>query len=274
MCSLSQKIAVQLRIRPLELIYGLKGALADGILTPYRYEPVFVPLDEDENAAYRDLSKSIAQRIASGHDTDDEVLGALLRQRARVVALARAKLPELRSIVEPIRHDLHHALVYCGEGSPDDGSGPMVQQVADLLGGDLGMTVATYTAETDLNQRDGIRRQLDGGNLQAVVAMRCLDEGVDIPSVQTAIIMASSSNPRQFIQRRGRVLRRHPGKDRARIIDLVVVPAPDAVVDATSRSLLRSELRRMAEFAALAINHGEVEGLLVPIRQTYEVWNA
>lgn len=260
--------------KPLEPVYGLKEALADKVLTPYRYEPVIVHLDDDENAAYRELSQRIAQRMASGTDTDDEVLGALLRKRARVVALARAKLPALRAIVAPLGQRLHHALIYCGEGAPDDGSGPMVEQVAALLRDDLGLTVATYTADTDQDQREGIRRTLDGGSLNAVVAMRCLDEGVDIPSVQTAIIMASSGNPRQFIQRRGRVLRRHPGKERALIYDLVVCPDPDAVVDAATRSLLRAELRRLDEFASLAVNHGEIEGRLAPIRRTYEVWNA
>jgi superfamily II DNA or RNA helicase len=94
----------------------------------------------------------------------------------------------------------------------------------------------------------------------AAIAMRCLDEGVDIPSVQTAIIMASTSNPRQFIRRRDRVLRRAPGKDRAHIIDFVVCPPADAEIDADARSLLRGEMRRINEFAMLADNTGVVQG--------------
>lgn len=91
---------------------------------------------------------------------------------------------------------------------------------------DLGYKVSTYTAQTTLQEREILRHQFESGELQGLVAIRCLDEGVDIPAIKTAVILSSSGNPRQFIQRRGRVLRPHPAKERATIFDMIVLP-PD-----------------------------------------------
>lgn len=87
------------------------------------------------------------------------------------------------------------------------------------------------------------------------MSIRCLDEGVDIPNVSHALILASSQNPRQFIQRRGRVLRRAPGKRLATVHDVIVVPV-SAENEPEQTSLLRSELLRAIEFADHAINKG------------------
>ena len=108
------------------------------------------------------------------------------------------------------------------------------------------------------------------GALQGLVAIRCLDEGVDIPATRTAVILASSNNPRQFIQRRGRVLRPAPGKERAEIFDMIVLP-PDLerkTLDA-ERSLLRKELQRFLEFANLADNGGEARIQLLDLQKRY-----
>ncbi|MCH2242538.1 MAG: hypothetical protein MK041_11570, partial [Aquabacterium sp.] len=108
--------------------------------------------------------------------------------------------------------------------------------------------------------------------LQGLVAIRCLDEGVDIPPIQTAVILASSSNPRQFIQRRGRVLRPHPGKERATIFDMIVLP-PDLERDTleAERNLLKKELRRFIEFADLADNSGAARIKLLDLQRRYDL---
>ena len=102
------------------------------------------------------------------------------------------------------------------------------------------------------------------------MAIRCLDEGVDIPAIQTAVILASSSNPRQFIQRRGRILRPHPSKQRATLFDMIVMP-PDLGRDSldVERSLMRKELRRFLEFADLAENAGEARLKLLELQTRY-----
>ena len=115
-----------------------------------------------------------------------------------------------------------------------------------------------------------MRHQFETGKLQGLVAIRCLDEGVDIPAVQTAVILASSGNPRQFIQRRGRILRPHPGKERATLFDMIVLP-PDLGRETleVERNLLKKELRRLLEFADLADNAGQARIKLLRLQQKY-----
>ncbi|MBC7996337.1 MAG: hypothetical protein IAF58_00230 [Leptolyngbya sp.] len=112
-----------------------------------------------------------------------------------------------------------HTLFYCGDGSVEDElsdeSQRQLEAVAQILGKEMDYGVATYTAETTLEEREDLRRQFELGALPGLVAIRCLDEGVDIPAIQTAVILASSGNPRQFVQRRGRILRPHPKKRRS-----------------------------------------------------------
>jgi superfamily II DNA or RNA helicase len=141
-----------------------------------------------------------------------------------------------------------------------------------LLQSELGYRVKSYTAETTLVEREELRQQFAEGYLQGLVAIRCLDEGVDIPAIETAVILASSSNPRQFVQRRGRILRPSPGKDRAELFDMIVVP-PDLGREAwnTERSLLRKELQRFVEFADLAINSGQARRILLPLQEKYQL---
>ena len=108
--------------------------------------------------------------------------------------------------------------------------------------------------------------------MQGLLAIRCLDEGVDIPAIHTAVIMASSSNPRQFVQRRGRILRRSPGKEQAELFDMIVVP-PDlgGELFEVERKLLRSELKRFAEFADLALNRAQAREALLPLQRQYDL---
>ncbi|MFN7760843.1 MAG: helicase-related protein, partial [Pseudanabaena sp.] len=164
--------------------------------------------------------------------------------------------------------------IYCGDGSVEDQvteeSTRQLDAVAQLLGSELGYRVNTYTAETSLEDRENLRLLFESGELQGLVAIRCLDEGVDIPAIQTAIMLASSSNPRQFIQRRGRILRSHPQKKRATLFDMIVLP-PDLgreTID-VERNLLKKELQRFVEFANLADNGGEARLKLLDLQQRY-----
>jgi superfamily II DNA or RNA helicase len=117
-----------------------------------------------------------------------------------------------------------------------------------------------------------LRQRFAAGIVQCLVAIRCLDEGVDIPETRRAFLLASSTNPRQFIQRRGRVLRRSPGKDVAEIYDFIVQPPLENLefgsgMFNTMRSLFAKELRRVSEFARLALNGPEALHSLLPVRK-------
>jgi superfamily II DNA or RNA helicase len=127
-----------------------------------------------------------------------------------------------------------------------------------MLGHELGLRVHPFTAEESTEERRSLLERFTSGSLQGLVAMKCLDEGVDVPGTQSAYILASSSNPREFIQRRGRILRNAPGKVEAKIHDLIAVPSLDTeMIKASSlfeteRKILRRELRRFHEFSRTA----------------------
>jgi DNA phosphorothioation system restriction enzyme len=252
----------------------LKRALELKVLVPYRYVPVLVELDEDERDKYLELSAKIAKQWNIG-DSDSEAATYLLLERSRLIASARNKLGALKMLGETTLKESSHLLVYCGDGtveSPvDAGVARQVDEVLRILGSELSMRMSRYTSDESLDAREALRVQIDTGQLQGLVAIRCLDEGIDIPSVQTAVILASSSNPRQFVQRRGRVLRRAPGKESATVYDMVVVPPIESVVSESERTLLRKELVRFVEFADLATNSGEARSAILPLQKKFNL---
>lgn len=255
--------ALEAYFGPVVFRYSLKEAIAQEVLTPYRYFPELAELDHEELTEYLELTSLIAKYVHGDEEGEvSEAAKRLLIRRARLLAGVRSKIPLLRTILLPRRSD-SHILVYCGDGSvtgPDDGS--MVRQVEEvvrLLGTELKMRVAPYLSETKPLERRRLLTAFSSGDLQALVAIRCLDEGVDVPVARTGILLASSTNPRQFIQRRGRLLRTAPGKARAEIFDLFAVPSLRNLPRDTrewkmARGILSIQLRRAQEFADLAEN--------------------
>ena len=262
--------------------FTLKDAITQGALVHYLYYPVLIELTESESIAYSKLTQKIGRVLMykqreSGdliniEDENNEDIKSLLIQRARLVSAAENKLNALRELMLG-RRDTSHTLFYCSDGSQEaEGRANLRQlkEVTRILGVELGYRVSTYTAQTSLMEREDLRSQFETGELQGLVAIRCLDEGVDIPAIKTAVILASSSNPRQFIQRRGRVLRPHPGKERATIFDMIVLPPDlDRNTLEVERNLLRKELRRFVEFADLADNAGEARMKLLDLQKRY-----
>ncbi|HIK04546.1 MAG TPA: DNA phosphorothioation system restriction enzyme [Trichormus sp. M33_DOE_039] len=260
--------------------FTLRDAISQGALVHYLYYPILVELTEAESLAYLKLTKKIGRAILyrereigeSTHFEDNEDLKPLLMQRARLIGAAANKLNALRELMSN-RRDTTHTLFYCSDGSLETSQRSSLRQlkaVARILGVELGYKVSTYTSQTSLAEREILRHQFENGELQGLVAIRCLDEGVDIPAMQTAVILSSSGNPRQFIQRRGRVLRPHPQKQRATIFDMIVLPPDlDRETIEVERNLLRKELRRFVEFADLADNAGEARIKLLDLQKHY-----
>ena len=251
--------------------FTLADAIAQGALVPYYYYPVFVPLTESEALAYAKLTKRIGWALADDPNLkSNETVTNLLMQRSRLVGTAENKLPTLAQLMSS-RLNTSHTLFYCGDGSLD-GISRQVSAVTQMLGKELGFRVHSYTAETPLTERETLRQQFEKGDLQGLVAIHCLDEGVDIPAIRHAIILASTGNPRQFIQRRGRVLRPHAGKTEATIFDMIVIPPLlDRETWEVERNLLRKELKRFLEFAQLAKNAPEASEKLLSLQQQYQL---
>lgn len=266
---------------PIVFEMGLGEAISMGALCHYEYHPRLVELDDDEMELYNTLTASIAALIAAGEDIDDadsdSPLGLLLRKRAGVLGHATGKLSLLQEDLMRHRQDWYQ-LVYCAEGRRPDPDGStagasQLQDAVELIGGQMKLAAHTYVSETPRAERQALlRRFTTGDDLRCLIAMRCLDEGVDIPDARIAYILASSTNPRQFIQRRGRLLRQVPGEDKTAVIyDYLAVPQAreGASVSDIERSLVRRELERASEFAAQADNEAECLRILRPIKERY-----
>jgi superfamily II DNA or RNA helicase len=275
--------------------YGLGEAIENGYLSEYYYVPHIVELTADEAEQYRDLSRAIGRCIngaggggSGGTDLsvqDDTQLERLLIRRSRLVGTARNKLETLEQLLrEQGPQDIHHTLVYCGDGSieldgeiEEEGAGPdeepdmkrQIRLVTELLGNELEVRAHQFTYEEDQPTRERLLEDFEDGSLQALVAIRCLDEGVDVPATETAFMLASSSNPRQFVQRRGRILRPHEDKRRSVIHDFIVAPPSTLSDDGTEtfgveRNLLEGQLRRVETFTRNAENHPDASLREIP----------
>lgn len=271
--------------------YTLKDAIDNDMLTPYYYHPIPVSLNEEELGNYLDLTAKIRKNIhadKNGRVILSEYAKMLLIKRARIVAGAAEKLATLRHLMEDYK-DENQILVYCGattmhdvdyqEGKPPLDEARQIDVVADMLGNDLGMRVTKFTSAEDAEERERIKVDFaEGTHLQALVAIRCLDEGVNIPSIRTAFILASSTNPKEYVQRRGRVLRKFPGKRHAVVFDFVTLPIPlEAVEDYDNdviesvASLAKREIVRMKDFAAIAENPFDSDSLIAEIQRCYDI---
>jgi DNA phosphorothioation system restriction enzyme len=253
--------------------FTLKDAIQKRALVSYLYYPIFVNLTEAEAWNYAKLTQRIGWELQKEQSFEqNHNLTSLLIQRSRLIAVAANKLDCLRDIMKS-RLDTRHTLFYCGDGYVEQSDSMYRRQVAAvtrILGLELGYRVNTYTAETPLQEREKIRQQFESGELQGLVAIRCLDEGVDIPAIQNAVILASTGNPRQFIQRRGRILRPHPDKQYATLFDMIVMPPQlERDIWEVEKNLLRKELKRFIEFAALANNASEATEKLLQIQDRY-----
>ena len=250
--------------------FGLVDAIAQGFLSEYYYHPHLVKLTGEELEEYEELTRRIARLFDSATDSHDApILEGLLRRRADILNKAHNKLGRLADLLQN-EHDLHHALFYCVPGQIDE--------VLSLLGNQFGFRVHRFTVEESAVERDRLLKDFDRGWMQALVAIRCLDEGVDVPSTQVAYILASTSNPREFIQRRGRILRKSPGKENAVIHDLIAVPSSDDGIRVPNegtfnmeRRILRRELSRFREFADISLNRFQATQVIWDLAKSYNL---
>jgi superfamily II DNA or RNA helicase len=220
--------------------FSLENAIASGILCQYDYAVYVTTLTPEEHAKFQQISAKLGRLLHKSREDNLIQVKQLAIQRARLIKSASAKLDILSRIVQD--YPLQQAMIYCADIH-------QATQVSQRLT-QQGYRVARYSS-VDHN-RPQILRQLAQGNLDALVAVKCLDEGVDIPSVSQGIILASDTSHRQFIQRRGRILRAAPNKEIATLIDVIVVPAGE------QGQLIRSEIERVIYFARGARNQSEV----------------
>lgn len=270
--------------------YDLSRAIKEKKLTPYYYYPIVVYLDDEEMEKYKEISYLVSKEChkdKGGKLNITEKGKRLLLQRARIVAGAKNKLDALRELMEKYKED-KHMLVYCGatrvqtfdsDISEEDEEGErQIVAVSKILGNEFGMKVTHFTSNESAEEREVIKRKFSIADpYQAIVAIKCLDEGVNIPSIKTAFILASTTNPKEYIQRRGRVLRLAKDKPYAVIYDFVTLTKPVDEVNPYSpdydceRALARRELSRIKEFGKIALNSRDSDDLINDLECAYSI---
>lgn len=269
--------------------YSMKQAIQEGKLCRYYYYPHVVYLNSSEMREYNELSVKLAKMyvVESDRFKNDDMLIALLLKRKRIIHKAEGKKTAFSQVLKErlkTNGSLKYSLVYVPEGNEpleyfendsdshdtitdDDGTLHLIEEYTRLVAeSDPHTTVMQFTSETP--NREEILEKFATGKLDVLTSMKCLDEGVDVPRSELAIFCASTGNPRQFIQRRGRILRTHKDKKFAVIHDLVVAPKIDYSSPSYNmeRNLLNNEMRRVREFADLSENSSdtvkEVEDIL------------
>lgn len=237
--------------------YSLKDALDGGVLAPYAYHPAWVSLTEAEQEHWDDLTGEIRRRYAISQapgakaHTGDQLRFKLI-ERSRIAKGAANKIPKAADLLAATyRPDACQKwLVYC-DNQVQLG---LVRQALDARG------IRSWEYHRQMAGDPETTLKLFDVSGGVMVAIKCLDEGVDIPSATHALILASSRNPREFIQRRGRVLRLSPHKTVATLLDVLVLPETVDQSD-PSWSLVVGELARALQFAGWSLGHGAVSTL-------------
>lgn len=244
--------------------YDLRDAIEAKFLVPYNYHPVLTYMDPEEYEEYVELSKTIARLYALSEGKGDKtLLNSKLIARARLKKNASSKIPILSKLIKSMNssNKLHHALIYVDNED-------FLSELQNMLS-ENNIITTKFVGNTPLDERVKIIKNLRDQSIKAIVAIKCLDEGVDIPSAQLAFFLSNNTDPREYVQRLGRVLRRDDegGKSFADIYDFIVLPPESVVFDNESnrgiaRNLIKNELRRSTFFQELATNGSEAKLLI------------
>ena len=275
---------------PYIVSYSMEEALNVGWLCKYTYYPHIVKLTDHELEKYKEISLQLVRMGMFDKETgtfrNTPEIERKLLERKRIIHKAANKLDAFKSILEDEfskRKNLKYTLVYVPEGvesnfdetdysiETEEENKLINEYTRAVSNTDDSVMVKQFTANS--SNRQQILKDYEEGKLHTLTSMKCLDEGVDVPRSELAIFCASTGNPRQFIQRRGRVLRLHKDKIHATIHDLVVVPEVNAEEGSfeMERGLVKKELERVVDFAKLAMNKSDTYESLKRILEYYNL---
>lgn len=257
--------------------FSLQEAIQKNILVPYYYHPIYTDLTEEEYIQYKLETAKIARYWSSDNPDLRKLLEIALQKRARIIRDAQNKLHIFEELLRE-KKSLKHLLVYCSENQ--------MQEVKNILNNVKPKPIINrqITSDNPKDPRDRmiILKDFAGEKYQAIVANRVLDEGVDIPEARNCIILASTGNPKQFVQRRGRVLRKFYGtysdgskKENATIYDILIIPqiGDDYTDDEikVEKSIIKSQINRQEAMASIAINKDECMKEIQKIKKKYRI---
>ena len=265
---------------PYTYSFSMRRAIREERLMPYHYFPYLAKLEESEMLEYARITRQLVllYNESKGGFADPERARKLLLLRKNILHKAHNKMDVFRQIIQEIGEDkLKYCFVYSAAGKRTRSDETDDERLDEYILKEMQavlkqtfpkVTCNSYTGEDSKEMRRQKLTAFADGRLNVLFAKNCLDEGVDVPRAEYGIFTSSTGNPRQFIQRRGRLLRRHEDKTFAYIYDMVVVPdfhSPhyDRRFWTMEKHLVENEMRRVANFASLATNYytGAMESL-------------
>jgi superfamily II DNA or RNA helicase len=241
-------------------------------LVNYYYKPTFINLSEEELLNYKEITKKIVRMSPFAKKENLEECLQLLRiQRANIEKNAEFKYQALEEILKKIKKKIDDTIIFV---SPQQ-----IDRVMEILA-DLDISASKFTEKQSavpssiyggISEREHIIKLFKKQKFKVLVAIKCLDEGIDIPSARRAIIMASSTNPREYIQRIGRIIRQDKGKYKAELYDLIIKPKVDNFGDESmiklEKQIFKKEMDRVLELSNNAINNSDVLTLVDSIQR-------
>ncbi|MCK9412361.1 MAG: DEAD/DEAH box helicase family protein [Prolixibacteraceae bacterium] len=216
--------------------FSMQKAIEQNFLTKYEYYPYLATLNYDELKEYKELSKDLLKHYDFKKNIYKESANFLLIKRKRIIHQAENKKEVFSSIIKEIRKNegeyLKHVLVYVPEGFENNYAERdsyitekedqrIITEYSKIISG---FNISTHQLLSETKNRSEILKKFENGKISVLTSMKTLDEGVDVPATKYAIFCASTGNPRQFIQRRGRILRKFPGKEKAFVYDIIITP--------------------------------------------------
>lgn len=236
----------------------IEEALNKGFLVPYYYYPIYVSANAEEERKFNNQSRIMASCFRNGKLIDVDTFVKAHRNRLRIISMLGEKQDKLPSIISQIA-EKDHFVVYCGDGRLfDNNTGEEIRHIQSVkrMLNEFEYKASQFTATENMQERMILVDSFNKGEISALAAIRCLDEGINIPSIKSALILSSNDDYREFVQRRGRILRTYKGKEYAKIYDVIALPSTDM------DQWAKIELRRFNEYAKLAKNWNELQNEL------------
>jgi superfamily II DNA or RNA helicase len=246
------------------IVYDLPIEKAIGkFLVNYNYYPIFVNATEEDEEKFN-LQRKIMMGCwdKNGKLIDPDKYAKAHRAKLRAIAMAEEKLERIDEFID-IVDEKDHFIIYCSDGRLKDDKKHLLEVVDEL--NSKGFKPSQFTCEENMKQRESLIDNFNKGFISSLVAIRCLDEGINIPSIKSALILSSNDNYREFVQRRGRILRKYEGKEKANIIDVIVLPS------IANKAIAEIEFRRYYEYAKLALNKDSLMNDLEKYLNTYDL---
>ncbi len=241
-------------------------AIEDGHLVKYKYNPIFVSTTEEDEKEFKRQQSIMSQCYdKNGIIKDHKKFSAAYRGKLRAISMAENKILNIAEIISSINVN-DHFIVYCSDGKIDDGNLSVrhLNKVVEILISQ-GYSPGQFTATESSGTRINLINYFNEGVLSTLVAIKCLDEGINIPSIKTALILSSNDNYREFVQRRGRILRKYKEKECADIHDIIVLPSSECI------DIAKIEFRRLYEYAKLSMNFDKIEPILLDKMNKYNL---